>query len=56
MDTPLSESSISLQLEEIQKRCRQLIDEPDTLPELYLEDPNANDPYNCHRSRDADQR
>ena len=54
MDTPLSESSVSLKLEEIQKRCSQLMDEPDTLLELSLEDPNANrrsnDPYNCHRS------
>jgi hypothetical protein len=54
MDTPLSESSVSLKLEEIQKRCSQLMDEPDTLLELSLEDPKANprsnDPYNCHRS------
>ena len=54
MDTPLSESSVSLKLEEIQKRCSQLMDEPDTLLELSLEDPNvnprSNDPYNCHRS------
>jgi hypothetical protein len=54
MDTPLSESSVSLKLEEIQKRCSQLMDEPDTLFELSLEEPNVNprssDPYNCHRS------
>jgi hypothetical protein len=54
MDTPLSQSSVSLKLEEIQKRCNQLMDEPDTLLELSLEDPNmdppANDPYNCHQS------
>jgi len=41
MDTPLSESSVSLKLEEIQKRCSQLMDEPDTLFELSLEEPNV---------------
>lgn len=50
MDTPLSESSVSLKLEEIQKRCSELMDEPDTLSELSLEDPTADpqasDPYN----------
>ena len=54
MDTPLSESSVSLKLEEIQKRCSQLMNEPDTLFELSLEEPNvdprSSDPYNCHRS------
>jgi hypothetical protein len=54
MDTPLSESSVSLKLEEIQKRCSRLMDEPDTMLELSLEesnvDPRSNDPYNCHRS------
>jgi len=54
MDTPLSESSVSLKLEEIQKRCSQLMDEPDMLFELSLEESNVNprssDPYNCHRS------
>jgi len=54
MDTPLSESSVSLKLEEIQKRCSQLMDEPDTLSELSLEDPTsdprASDPYNHLRS------
>jgi len=54
IDTPLSEASVSLKLEEIQKRCSQLMDEPDTLLELSLEDQNANprsnDPFNCHRS------
>lgn len=50
MDTPLSQSSVSLKLEEIQKRCSELMDEPDTLMELSLEDPTADprasDPYN----------
>jgi hypothetical protein len=39
MDTPLSESSVSLKLEEIQRRCSELMDEPDALLELSLEDP-----------------
>ena len=55
METPLSQSSVSLKLEEIQKRCNELIDEPDALLELTLEEPVAdprsnNDPYNRHRS------
>ena len=53
MDTPLSQSSVSLKLEEIQKRCSDLLNEPDTLLELSLEDPTADprasDPYNHHR-------
>jgi hypothetical protein len=53
MDTPLSQSSVSLKLEEIQKRCSELMDEPDTLMELSLEDPTADprasDPYNHQR-------
>lgn len=52
--TPLSQSSVSLKLEEIQKRCNELMDEPDALLEMTLEepiaDPRSNDPYNCHRS------
>jgi len=54
METPLSQSSVSLKLEEIQKRCNELMDEPDALLELTLEesvvDPRSNDPYNRHRS------
>jgi len=56
MDTPLSQSSVSLKLEEIQKRCNELMDEPDALSELTLEEPvvesrsNDNDPYNRQRS------
>ena len=50
MDTPLSQSSVSLKLEEIQRRCQELKDEPDSLLELSLEDaatePDASDPYN----------
>ena len=41
MDTPLSESSVSLKLEEIRRRCSELMDEPDALLELSLEDPAA---------------
>ena len=50
MDTPLSQSNVSLKLEEIQKRCSELLDEPDALLELTLEEatlePEASDPYN----------
>ena len=50
MDTPLSQSSVSLKLEEIQKRCSELMDEPDGLSELTLEEPalepESSDPYN----------
>ena len=38
MDTPLSESNVSLKLEEIRRRCSELMDEPDALLELSLED------------------
>jgi len=52
MDTPLSQSSVSLKLEEIQRRCKELRDEPDSLLELSLEEPVAeppiSDPYNRH--------
>ena len=54
MDTPLSQSSVSLKLEEIQRRCNELMDEPDALSDLTLEepstDPRSNDPYNRQRS------
>ena len=50
MDTPLSQSSVSLKLEEIQRRCSELMDEPEGLSELSLEDalpePESSDPYN----------
>lgn len=50
MDTPLSETSVTLKLEEIQRRCGELMDEPEALLELSLEDPIASaesgDPYN----------
>ncbi len=53
LDVPLSQSSVTLKLELIQKRCSELMDDPDSL-ELALEEPAAGDagsgdPYN-HRS------
>lgn len=55
METPLSESSVSLKLELIQRRCSELMDEPDEMLELAIdepaaEEPRANDPYNFQRS------
>ncbi|HSD69464.1 MAG TPA: hypothetical protein VLB07_07920 [Woeseiaceae bacterium] len=50
MDTPLSRSYVSLKLSEIQKRCNELMDEPDSLIELQLEESepvqDSGDPYN----------
>jgi hypothetical protein len=53
LDAPLAQTSVTLKLELIQKRCNELMDDPDSL-ELALEeppavDPRAGDPYN-HRS------
>lgn len=57
MDTPRSESSTTLKLDEIKKRCEELMYEPDGLVALTLDDalddPNATDPYN-HRRRIAE--
>jgi len=55
METPLSQSSVSMKLELIQKRCSELMDEPDAMLELAIdepaaEDPHASDPYNLQRS------
>jgi hypothetical protein len=36
-DEPLSASNVSLRLAEIQKRCSDLLTEPDSLDELSLE-------------------
>jgi hypothetical protein len=50
-DVPLAESNVSLRLAEIQKRCSDLLQEPDAL-ELTLEEealtivPEGADPYN----------
>ena len=38
MDNPISESSVSLQLAAIQKRCRELLEDSDELSELTLAD------------------
>jgi hypothetical protein len=49
MDSPLSESSVSLKLSLIQKRCSELMEDVDGL-ELSLEDAepanDTGDPYN----------
>lgn len=52
-DVPLSESNVSLKLEEIRRRCSELLDEPDLLDGLSLEDSGdlptlvpGRDPYN----------
>jgi len=49
MDSPLSESSVSLKLSLIQKRCGELMDKMDG-HELTLEEPESSsssgDPYN----------
>ena len=52
-DIPLSESNVSLKLEEIRRRCSELLDEPDLLDGLSLEDSGdtpalvpGRDPYN----------
>lgn len=48
-DVPLSESSVSLKLADIQKRCTELLDGPDELTGLSLEDapiaPDSGNPY-----------
>ncbi len=52
-DIPLSESNVSLKLEAIRRRCSELLDEPDLLNELSLEESDdmpirvpGRDPYN----------
>lgn len=53
MDTPISQSSVTLKLEEIRKRCSELMEDPEGLAELTLEEaiaePDPNDPYNQPR-------
>lgn len=48
-DIPLSQSNVSLKLADIQKRCSDLIDDPDYLGGLSLEEPvvepDNSDPY-----------
>jgi hypothetical protein len=50
MENKLSKSHVSLKLEEIKKRCHDLLEEPDGLADLTLEEPDkalsSNDPYN----------
>lgn len=50
MNAPLSQSSVSLKLEEIKRRCEELESAPQEMLELTLEDaelkPDGNDPYN----------
>lgn len=51
-DVPLSKSSVSLKLSEIQKRCTELILDSEALadltlePELPVTTPDRGDPYN----------
>lgn len=62
MDSPLSESGVSLKLSLIQKRCSELLEEPEGLTELHLVDTDSGteitdpydiqtDPYNSQRLR-----
>lgn len=51
MDTPLSQTTNTLKLEEIRRRCEELNNQPLEVLELSLEDPEAqlergSDPYN----------
>lgn len=41
MDTPLSQSNVSLKLAEIQKRCAELMESESESAELSLEEPEA---------------
>lgn len=47
---PLSESNVSLKLADIQRRCSELLSEPEANSELSLEEPiiepDNNNPYN----------
>ena len=51
-DVPLAESSVSLKLSEIQKRCSELLQDSEALDGLSLESelpvvaPECDDPYN----------
>jgi hypothetical protein len=50
-DAPLSQSGVSTKLQLIQRRCTELLDDPDSMLELALDEPgteNSGDPYN-HR-------
>ena len=48
-DSSLADTSVSLKLELIQRRCSELLEDPDSILELTLEEPasgNYGDPYN----------
>jgi len=52
-DVPLSESTVSLRLADVQRRCAELLSEPGALGELTLADddppaavPDRGNPYN----------
>ena len=49
-DIPLSESNVSLKLADIQKRCSELMTDPEQMVELSLEEPapepDSGNPYN----------
>lgn len=49
-EIPLSESNVSLRLEDIRKRCSALLEDPDSMISLTLEEPaltpDDNNPYN----------
>jgi hypothetical protein len=53
MDEPLSETSVSIKLAEIQKRCNKLMEEPEDALELTLAEPDgpeeSADRYNLKR-------
>lgn len=55
MQAPLSETSVSLNLEMIQKRCSELMEKPDAMLELAIDEPESQDPrgsnpYDSQRS------
>ena len=56
METPLSQTTNTLKLEEIKRRCEELSKEPHAL-QLTLEDPEIlqddSDPYNRVRARSS---
>ena len=50
-DAPLSRTGVTTKLELIQKRCSEILDDPDAMLELALDEPaadprNSGDPYN----------
>ena len=53
MDQPISETSVSIKLAEIQKRCNKLMEEPEDALELAPDEPDGSgdnaDRYNLKR-------